>query len=269
MKQDVLAAAASDAVRRFARKTDYAVVTPRGVHRLRVLTKRLRAMLKLYPSDCKPEVAVQIEALKYLARSCAGSRRSDVLPDTLANLVSILPSHQQDWFAEFQRVLWGGPNSTDTPMTATEVKWLLRAVLANWPQQDFAKKRLRSRVKKGEQKLLNAGRRALDSGEDALLHRWRKRVKHQYFVTAIPALKAHATVKRKACKRLAAVLGDHQDICDLAASLEALECNEQTANPKILAPEAYDLLSQLIAEKKAELRERAARLHADLVMRDA
>ena len=192
----------------------------KGVHELRLLTKRLRAYLRIYPKNCKPAVVVCDQELKALANAFAGKRASDVLLQLLQTLYS---GPEEDLQAISIALL----DTFDQGAIAESFDYVssLERVLVLWPKEPLPRKGFKRGMAKVYRKAKFSGKQVItkSSGEDAeRLHHWRKQAKRWLFCCSdLPAV-APGKKYQNDLTRLTQKLGRYNDLQELETTLESL-----------------------------------------------
>jgi len=200
-------------------------LSPKLVHKLRVTSKRLRALLQLYrPVASKKAVKTVEQAVKALAKSYSGQRDALVQYQTLGQLVEEYRAGEdrdlQPLLCYFAEHLEAHQRDTRTPMAPTPA---LEEILDLWQQQLPGKQA--PDCQEGMEFTYSRARKlafeAESRDDDELYHQCRKWTK--YYLYQAQMLVKKPRPKDKALiddlKQLGVLLGDFHDRCVLEQNL--------------------------------------------------
>lgn len=200
---------------------------PASVHDLRVLSKKLRALLYLYlPYLDKALIKRRDKQLKQLADSYALSRDSDVLQETLAQLLKHNRKSKQhdelsilrDYFAELA--------VTAEPDSHADPRQQLSAIAQDWPRLRQAKSSpdLSEGIDSTYRKARKLSQRASQTTIDDDYHRCRKWLKYYLYQLELAGLSLNKDDQKhhRQLRKLGTRLGLLHDLCVLEKQLQAL-----------------------------------------------
>jgi len=190
------------------------------VHQLRILTKRIRAYLWLLPEDLYPQITGLRTTLSQVARSYAGSRDATVLVTRFKELIETLaPEDRQQalrWFVATAPT----PVEIALPPETEATLQVLEESLEHWASPGQEGWDSREGLERLYRKAGKIGRKALESGEAGMFHRWRKWTKHLHYSLEALADLPVGNHYRERLKSLGSDLGDYHDLVMLEAFLK-------------------------------------------------
>jgi CHAD domain-containing protein len=192
---------------------------PDAVHQMRVATRRLRSVLRVYRRLLEPSMSRLRSELRWLGRRLAESRDLDVQEEHFRSSVSSLPAELVvgPVSARFDRHFGPARASARADVLATlgdkRYRRLLDSVdnlLADPPLASRASRPAASELPKHVRRAYRRTKRRLSSDT---LHRTRKAAKQYRYALEVaePAVGRQARRARKQVRALTKVLGEHQD----------------------------------------------------------
>lgn len=251
----LLAAIEAEAVQPSAEGGVGVSLSPALVHKLRVCTKRLRALLQLYrPVAGKGAIRAVEQPIKELADSWSGQRDAVVLYETLCHLAEHYhQSNEQDlqpllqWYEA--RLTGGGAAVVPMdPVAALQgIKLLWKEKLKGRKVPDFE-----SGVEFAYHRARKLAYEAEAEDDDEVYHRCRKWAKYYLYQLQmlVPEPRPRDKALIKQLKRLGERLGEFHDRCVLEASLNQLLAGKPGEDA--LEQAALLMLTWLVEQKRQD-----------------
>ncbi len=203
-------------------------LTPKQVHDLRVICKRLRALWRMLEPGFGADVVRPPErALRELARSLAGDREAAVRIKTLKRLARKADSPRlkalAGGYAAALAAAIDTPDALPLPDPCMQAVFLEQArALRSLPQTPLLAT-LATGITASMRKARKSGRRALASAEVEQWHRARRWAKYEHYQLEFCLdLRGRWRRRHKRLERLGALLGRYNDLEDLARHLDRL-----------------------------------------------
>lgn len=258
---DAIRLRAEQQLQKFFNSHDLTHPDGNAVHQLRVLTKKLRAYLSLYPEAARPQSKAVQAKLKQIADLYAGSRDSAVLLKTLKNQTKSLKSAKRERLANWLLMRSAASPADSGHPDGRKVRDRLLSCLDEWPTDLPAGWNPVDGIQVLFAKAKKVGKQALRKEDDMLLHRWRKWVKHLYYSLSLLDSARQRKASRKQLKILGDKLGQYHDLVVLETALSMGPPGEEEL--KGLVSQALALIGKHKAGYKKQFSRYYARLYAD------
>lgn len=190
---------------------------PEGVHDLRVLTKTLRAYLRVYPKSCAQAVEQVDGALKALASVYTGQRDAAARFEALQSLAKNRRAERVWPCAHAALRQAGRMTETSHPDPITALEQAFRA----WPDHHTTPQQIRQGAARVYEKARRTGKRAISEEDDDRYHRWRKWVKNWHYVARDLEPRRPPEAYLQSLQKLGALLGDYHDLCVLEGAAKS------------------------------------------------
>lgn len=230
--------------------------SPEAVHELRVLSKKLRALLRLYHSDLpKSETAETEQQLKAFADQYANQRDHDVIQTTLSSIFARgkAPANQQYQKLELLKQYFSLRQTNRVGELAEKPDLALSAILHTWQKMKVSNQpqNFTASIQYGYNKSRKLSHQALRTGNDEDYHQCRKWLKYyQYQISlCIPLLSKPKQDHLQQVKETSELLGKLHDYAIFEQQL--LSISRQTNNEPLRSA-ADAALKSLFEQKKTE-----------------
>ncbi|MCP5014596.1 MAG: CHAD domain-containing protein [Ketobacter sp.] len=240
-----------------AASPDAAVLTslpPHLVHRLRVCTKRLRALLQLYrPVASKATIKAVERPIKALADSWSGQRDAVAQYETLCHLVEVFQQSNDQDMQPLMRCFEVRLQQVAVKAEPLEPIAALERIQQLWKDSLKGKKApdYESGVEFAYRKARKLAYEAESSDDDEVYHWCRKWTKYYLYqlqmIVAEPRPRDKALIKQ--LKQLGELLGGFHDRCVLEQALNGLLAKKQD---EALEQAALLMLSWLMEQKRVD-----------------
>lgn len=218
---DIVFLTAKVKIRRFQDKYPTGVLGNAGIHDLRVLTKKLRGYLCVYPASCEGSVSECEKQLKLLADAYAELRDSNVLKETAEKIIRDLSAKQKERYIPLIKLLETQERFTQSHNTSPpDPAHALDGVIAAWPVIDLSVKQLNQGLQSLYAKAQHKGEKAINCKDNRIYHQWRKWAKYWLYCVSDLSSKSLPKHYKRNLDKLGETLGDLHDLSMLAAAVE-------------------------------------------------
>jgi len=239
-------------------------LTPDQVHQVRVAVKRLRATWRVMARVVDKKTARrQDKALRMAARVLAGARDLQVMGETLDSLRKGARDYESEAIDAVHAQALAAEQAAVSPAIPEGLDGVFRADLYLWRNLTIEGDNA-ALIKKGFGRLYAEARQqgleAVVENQSALWHRFRKRVKYQFYqLEPLGSALDDSAISLKEFRKLGKLLGELHDLHVLDDHLRRRKKDCEDKEPFVIVRQ---MIARLEADRVAECRKRTRRCYS-------